>query len=214
MSWDFHSRRAVWRSGTTNSHIFTISSRALTKPSVLRLSRFCIDLSSIEYFHYISVPSAHSFTLSPIPWTYSKSNFDLSILDHFPSVFCYHTLIVFLWDVWYRFRRLNHTIAEIMSTQVGMKPAPAGQTVNFVDPPTQTAANIAMYTVMLVACTLCLAVRMYTRKTINRSFGFDDGKPPISHTRKLWNFANSCPWSTAFAIAGFVSSTPSTVVKQ
>ncbi|GAM34678.1 hypothetical protein TCE0_015f02406 [Talaromyces pinophilus] len=61
-----------------------------------------------------------------------------------------------------------------MSTQVGIKPAPAGQTVNFVDPPTQTAANITMYTVMLVVCAVCLAVRMYTRTTINRSFGFDD----------------------------------------
>ncbi|KAE8555694.1 hypothetical protein EYB25_000392 [Talaromyces marneffei] len=61
-----------------------------------------------------------------------------------------------------------------MSTQVGIKPAPAGQTVDFVDPPTQAAANIAMYTIMLVACTICLAVRMYTRATINRSFGFDD----------------------------------------
>lgn len=82
-----------------------------------------------------------------------------------------------------------------MSTQVGIKPAPAGQTVNFVDPPTQTAANIAMYTVMLVACTVCLAVRMYTRTTINRSFGFDDGKSLISHIRQLSypheNFANS-----------------------
>ncbi|EEA28687.1 conserved hypothetical protein [Talaromyces marneffei ATCC 18224] len=82
-----------------------------------------------------------------------------------------------------------------MSTQVGIKPAPAGQTVDFVDPPTQAAANIAMYTIMLVACTICLAVRMYTRATINRSFGFDDGKYLISHAWELQyrdeNFANS-----------------------
>lgn len=72
-----------------------------------------------------------------------------------------------------------------MSTQVGIEPAPAGQTVNFVDPPTQTAANIAMYTIMLVACALCLAVRMYTRTTINRSFGFDDGKNITSYIWEL-----------------------------
>lgn len=61
-----------------------------------------------------------------------------------------------------------------MTTQHGIEPAPAGQTVNFVDPPTQTASNIAMYTIVLVACALCLAVRIYTRITITRSFGFDD----------------------------------------
>ncbi|EED22795.1 conserved hypothetical protein [Talaromyces stipitatus ATCC 10500] len=56
----------------------------------------------------------------------------------------------------------------------GVKPPPPGQTANFVNPPNQNTPNISMYTILLVVCALCLVVRIYTRSTINRSFGFDD----------------------------------------
>lgn len=92
------------------------------------------------------------------------------------------------------------------SKAVTVEPAPPGQTINLVDPPTQTAANIALYTVMLTACALCLAVRMYTRVAISRQFGFDDGKQFIPYER--YHFLVSFAYFTfvsAFCIGGFVS---------
>lgn len=87
----------------------------------------------------------------------------------------------------------------------GVAPAPPGATVNFVNPPTQTTANIVMYTTLLVACFICLLIRLYTRLRITRSFGFDDGESSLVSSETPHNGSSQLTSSlTAFCIAGFV----------
>lgn len=62
------------------------------------------------------------------------------------------------------------------SETIGAIPPPPGQKANFVDPPNQTASTIALHTICLSLVTLCVAMRLYTRKIINHQLGLDDCK--------------------------------------
>lgn len=62
---------------------------------------------------------------------------------------------------------------------VGVEPAPPGQVANFVNPPTLLNSNIALHTVMLFAVTLCVAIRLYTRRFITHQLGLEDCKKSL-----------------------------------
>lgn len=55
----------------------------------------------------------------------------------------------------------------------GLKPPP-GVLPNFIDPPSQSAANLACNITCLTVATICVAIRMYTRLVITRSHGWED----------------------------------------
>ncbi|KAH8650551.1 hypothetical protein BGZ60DRAFT_192892 [Tricladium varicosporioides] len=57
---------------------------------------------------------------------------------------------------------------------VGVGKPPPGVQANFVNPETQTTGIIALHTTCLVITTLCLAIRLYTRKFITRAISLDD----------------------------------------
>lgn len=62
---------------------------------------------------------------------------------------------------------------------VGMAPAPPGQVANLVNPETERGDNIAFHTVMLFFVTLCVGVRLYTRRFITHHLGLDDCKKKL-----------------------------------
>lgn len=63
---------------------------------------------------------------------------------------------------------------------VSLVPPPSGLESNFVNPPTQTAGTIALHTTCLSLATLCVAIRIYTRKFIMHDVGLDDCKNVLS----------------------------------
>lgn len=73
---------------------------------------------------------------------------------------------------------------------VGVVPAPPGQVANVVNPPTLLGSNIALHTVLLFFVTLCVAIRLYTRRFITHQLGLEDCKMslylrlPYANTRK------------------------------
>lgn len=60
-------------------------------------------------------------------------------------------------------------------------PPPEGETSNLVDPPNQMRENIALYTTLLTAVTLLLAMRLYTRIRISKvKLGLEDCESSLS----------------------------------
>ena len=57
---------------------------------------------------------------------------------------------------------------------IGALPPPPGDSANFVDPPTRTKSTIALHTVYLTVVTFCVVLRIYTRRFISHSLGWDD----------------------------------------
>lgn len=65
-------------------------------------------------------------------------------------------------------------MANITANCTGIIPPPLGVTPNFVNPPSLLKSHIAIHTVFLGLDTLCLAMRLYTRKFIQRKLALDD----------------------------------------
>lgn len=57
----------------------------------------------------------------------------------------------------------------------GSIPAPTGVTPNLIDPQSQWAGNLALHTICLTTTTAFMAMRLYTRISINKTkLGPDD----------------------------------------
>lgn len=75
----------------------------------------------------------------------------------------------------------------------GLKPPP-GVVPNFVDPPSQSAANVATQSICMILGTVCVFIRLYTRFFIVRSHGWEDCKqskeagPPTRLTEPRYLF--------------------------
>lgn len=70
----------------------------------------------------------------------------------------------------------NEAEMENPTKIVGVIPPPPGLEANFVNPPSQMTGNIILHSVCLSLVTLTVAVRLYTRKHINRGLSVDDCK--------------------------------------
>ena len=66
----------------------------------------------------------------------------------------------------------------------GAVPPPPGQQANFVDPPDQQTPTIALHTVCLFFVTLCVVIRIYTRRFVHRHLGIDDCETRIPRVDK------------------------------
>lgn len=66
----------------------------------------------------------------------------------------------------------DHGHLDLANTPAGAPPE--GQTSNFVDPPSQQTAMIAVSTAMMVLVLISVPIRLYTSFRINRTPGFED----------------------------------------
>ncbi|KAK0508024.1 hypothetical protein JMJ35_009913 [Cladonia borealis] len=63
----------------------------------------------------------------------------------------------------------------ISEREIGaVPPPPGGVKANFVNPPNQTKSTIALHTICLTLVTLCMMMRIYTRRFISHQLGWDD----------------------------------------
>jgi len=67
-------------------------------------------------------------------------------------------------------------MANTTADCIGMIEPPPGVTPNFANPTSLLKSHIAIHTVFLGLGTICLAMRLYTRKFIHRKLALDDCK--------------------------------------
>jgi hypothetical protein len=80
---------------------------------------------------------------------------------------------------------------ELPLDQQPAMPPPPGFKTNFVDPPSQQPAIIAMSAVFISLMLLAVSVRAYTRTLILKSWGWDDSKSLHSYrVAKLIFYSN------------------------
>jgi hypothetical protein len=71
---------------------------------------------------------------------------------------------------------MARTLPTSSAAHCGVYPPPLGVTANCSNPETQTASNIALYTIMVFLAVISVTIRIYTRYFILKSIGLDDCK--------------------------------------
>lgn len=72
------------------------------------------------------------------------------------------------------------TNASMDPSKIPLSRPPPGTTSNFVDPPDLTPNVIACHTILLFFTTVCVFIRLYTRKIIQKRVGFDECKSRLA----------------------------------